>query len=52
VKTVWIVLPATREFVVLRDDGWEDRARSGGRLPEDPVCPGLTVEVDRIFTTL
>jgi Uma2 family endonuclease len=51
VKTVWIVLPATREIIVMRA-GWEHRAGPGERLPEDPICPGLTPEVDSIFATL
>ncbi len=51
VHVVWVVLPATREVIVLRRDG-ESRHESGDRLPEHPALPGLAPEVDRFFRQL
>jgi Uma2 family endonuclease len=51
VEIVWLVLPKTREVVVLRPVG-EARVRSGDRLPEAPELPGLTPAVDGLFRQL
>lgn len=40
VGVVWLVLPGSREIVVVRPDG-ESRHGAGDRLPEDPRLPGL-----------
>src|SRR5215471_4768161 len=51
VKAVWIVLPATREVLVIRP-GSEARFGSGQKLPEHPDLPALQPDVDRIFARL
>ena len=51
VGVVWLVLPETREVIVIRP-GAETRARRGERLPPHPDLPGLEPEVDRFFRQL
>jgi len=51
VHAVWVVLPKTREVLVLHETG-EARHRSGDRLAADPELPGLEPEVDRLFRQL
>lgn len=48
---VWLVLPDTREVLVMRPGG-EVRCRSGARLPPCPELPGLEPPVDRFFRQL
>src|SRR5262249_16615119 len=52
VQVVWLVLPATREVVVLTAEGGEDALREGARLPPRPALPGLTPLVDEFFAQL
>jgi Uma2 family endonuclease len=51
VKCVWLVLPETREVVVVSETGTQ---RFGERavLPEPPELPGLEIRVDEIFSVL
>jgi Uma2 family endonuclease len=51
VRAVWIVLPATREVLVVRAGG-ELRVREGQRLPAHPDLPGLEPEVAQLFKRL
>jgi Uma2 family endonuclease len=51
VCTVWLVLPDTREVVVLAG-GRDQRFGVGSRLPEPEGVPGLTPAVDDFFTQL
>lgn len=51
VKTVWLVLPETREVVVLRGDRTR-RFERGDALPTPPELPALTVAVDELFAVL
>jgi Uma2 family endonuclease len=51
VKVVWLVLPETREVLVL-SSGAEHRCRAGERLPVHPELPGLEPSVDRLFRQL
>ena len=51
VRVVWIVLPDSREVVVLREDG-ESRYAKGDTLPEQPELPGLTPAVAELFAQL
>ena len=51
VAIVWLVLPESREVVVVTGAG-ESRHGSGARLPEDQRLPGLAPEVDRFFAQL
>lgn len=51
VTVVWLVLPETREVVVLHGKG-ETRHRAGDRVPAHPDLPGLAPEVDLFFRRL
>ncbi len=51
VKVVWLVLPETREVVVVSSGG-EHRCRAGEQLPAHPELPGLEPLVDRLFRQL
>jgi hypothetical protein len=51
VVVVWIVLPETREVVVMTD-GSEARLGKGGRLPAHPLLPGLAPNVADFFRQL
>jgi Uma2 family endonuclease len=51
VTAVWIVVPDTREIVVVTAEG-ETRFRSGQRLPRHPALPDLSPEVDQFFVQL
>ncbi len=48
VALVWILLPASREAIVVTRRG-DTRHRPGDRLPEHPEVPGLTPSVDDLF---
>lgn len=52
VLLAWLVLPRPREVVVLGPDGSEKRYRSGERLDESSALPGLSPQVDELFTDL
>lgn len=51
VRTVWLILPKTREVLVLHGSD-ESKHRGGERLPADPDLPGLNPTVDRLFRQL
>lgn len=51
VQLVWLVLPASREVVVI-SLGEERRFGPGAHLDPASALPGLSVEVDRIFRQL
>lgn len=51
VQLVWVILPKTREFVVLRADG-EERYRPGDRIAARPMLPGLEPAVGDFFEQL
>lgn len=51
VDVVWVVLPATREVVVIDRQG-ELRCRRDGRLPGRASLPDLTVAVEDLFLQL
>jgi Uma2 family endonuclease len=51
VATVWLVLPAAREVLVIRGDEASRHGR-GQRLPAIPEMPGLSVSVDALFRQL
>ena len=51
VLIVWVVLPQTREVVVLGSAG-ERRYKSGDRLAPQPELPGLEPAVDAFFRQL
>ena len=51
VPIVWIVLPKTREVVVVTSDG-ERRFGVGERLPGDPRLPGLAPLTDELFVQI
>lgn len=51
VRVVWLVLPATREVVVLTPAG-EARFGHDARLPEHPALPGLAPAVRELFVQL
>lgn len=51
VEVVWLVLPDSREAVVVQSSG-EDRYRTGERIPEHPSLPGLSPLVDDFFIQL
>jgi Uma2 family endonuclease len=51
VLVVWLVLPATREVVVLTAEG-ESRRGPGDRLSQRAALPGLEPAVDRFFRQL
>lgn len=51
VSTVWVVLPATREIVVIGPES-ETRHGRGSYLPTSQVLPGLSVAVDDLFRQL
>lgn len=51
VQLVWLVLPDSREVVVL-DEGGETRVARDGRLPEHPALPGLAPAVRELFAQL
>jgi Uma2 family endonuclease len=48
VEVVWIVLPPTRELIVLAA-GVEHRVTRGQRAPAHPALPGLEPEVSALF---
>lgn len=51
VKVVWIVLPASRELIVVRAES-ESRHGRGEHAPADPDMPGLEPLVDQLFAQL
>ena len=51
VSTVWILLPETREAIVVRADG-ESRHRRGETLPEPTGLAGLAARVDALFAQI
>ncbi len=51
VRIVWLVLPQSREVVVLSSRG-EQRHGLGGSLPPQPELPGLSPTVDDLFVQL
>lgn len=51
VRAVWLVLPETREVLVMRP-GVESRHRSGESLPSHPDLPHLQPEVAAFFRQL
>jgi Uma2 family endonuclease len=51
IRIVWIVLPRSREVVVMRPDG-ETRHGAGDKLPPHPELPGLEPAVARFFRQL
>jgi Uma2 family endonuclease len=51
VRVVWLVLPDSREVVVLSADG-EGRYGRGEHLPPNAVLPDLAPEVNRLFAQL
>jgi hypothetical protein len=51
VCTVWVVLPESREVLVLRP-GREHRLGIGERVPEAPEPPGVAPQVERFFRQL
>lgn len=51
VRVVWLVLPATREVIVLAHDG-ETRCARTERLPPRTDLPGLEPDVARFFAQL
>ena len=51
VSTVWLVLPDTREVIVIRLDG-ETRHAALDRLPVDAQLPGLEPDVAQLFVQL
>jgi Uma2 family endonuclease len=51
VGIVWLILPESREVIVLRA-GAESRHAAATQLPEDPRLPGLAPKVDRFFAQL
>ena len=52
VKVVWIVLPKTREAVVLTFDGGEQRLGATDCIPPHAALPGLTPRVAEFFVQL
>lgn len=51
VQVVWLLLPATREVIVLTPDG-EQRCRIGQRLAPSPLLPDLAPSVDELFSQI
>jgi Uma2 family endonuclease len=51
VRVVWLVLPETREVLVLETPG-ESRHGRGLALPAHADLPGLVVRVDDLFAQL
>src|SRR5690606_16186277 len=51
VAIVWIVLPDSREVLVLRRDA-ESRYSRGERIAESPRLPGFAPETSRLFAQL
>jgi Uma2 family endonuclease len=51
VEVVWLVLPESREVVVLTAAA-DHRARMGQRIPQHPALPGLEPEVRAVFAQL
>lgn len=51
VAVVWVVLPASREVVVLTASG-ESRHGKGEQLPAHPDLPGLALRVNQLFAQL
>jgi Uma2 family endonuclease len=51
VKLVWLVLPHTREVLVVSSAG-TTRFGAGGHLPASELLPGLEPEVARFFARL
>ncbi|MBI2898307.1 MAG: Uma2 family endonuclease [Deltaproteobacteria bacterium] len=52
VIVAWLVLPRTREVVVLEPAGKDRRYHSGERLEESPSLPGLVPRVEDFFADL
>ena len=51
VQVVWLVLPQTREVVVLTEQG-ESRLAAGERLTEHPALPDLRPSVEELFVQI
>jgi len=51
VRAIWIVLPDSREVVVVTEAG-EGRHRVGERIPAHRDLPGLSPEVSELFAQL
>ncbi len=49
IPSVWVVYPESRHVMVYRRDGAREEFRSGDRLTEPEVLPGLEIEIDEIF---
>jgi Uma2 family endonuclease len=52
VKLVWLVLPTTREVVILQKSGRARRFRNGDVLPESAWLPGLKMTASDCFDQL
>ena len=52
VKIVWLLLPKTREAVVLTLEGGEHRLGAGDRVPAHPALPDLAPRVSEFFVRL
>jgi Uma2 family endonuclease len=52
VAFAWLVLPATRELVVLRAAGGEKRLQGGDAVPTEPELPGLALTAEAVFSRL
>lgn len=52
VKLVWLVLPRTREVVVLTKGGRTRRVKNGDAIPATPLLPGLTLRARDCFDQL
>lgn len=48
VRVVWVLVPASRSAIVLRDDSRVE-VLAGQKLPPDPALPGLEPVVDELF---
>lgn len=52
VKLVWLVLPRTREVVVLTKGGRTRRVKNGDAIPATPLLPGLSMRARDCFDQL
>ncbi len=52
VKLVWLVLPRTREVVVLTKGGRTRRVKNGDAIPPTPLLPGLSMRARDCFDQL
>jgi Uma2 family endonuclease len=52
VEVVWVVLPKTREAVVLTLDGGEHRLGATDRIPPHAALQGLTPQIAEFFVQL